>query len=866
VTDQDVWSVGYKVVPAGDSPSIVQPLATMWNGTKSVVVKTPLINSQHAEFNSVSMTAANDGWAVGFAKTPGTNTQTYSTLAEHWNGTTWSTVPTPDPTPNGIDLLVGVKALTATEAVAVGRSSPVSETPYSPVAEFWNGTSWTDQPAISVGTLGTALLGVDGTGPDDIWAVGYDWTPSYQDQPVVEHWDGTGWTVMENDPGGTDAVLTSVSDEGPDDVWAVGYTDGFQPFAEHWDGSAWSVSSVPSSNAVELLRGVVDLSPDDAWAVGSSYVAGTTDAYEGVYAHWDGSQWTSGSLPTPPGGSNRIGKGLQIRGLSVAPGSSQLWTAGGIPGQVLENLCDPSGLALAPGGPVAVPSAAPVAGTSSASPKPVPPAPAEDLGRGLLSADSVGVARKGTGPEPVYAVDDAAAAGIAQNTTGWTATVNDFNGDGLPDIFLMRGAKMASLYLNNGKGGFTEIDNSTFIPADRWDCVSAPIAVGQHPAIYCAIGADHGNGLKASELYVQGADTTYTDQASSYGLLDPTGRGRIATFIHVGKGSLPDLFVGQDPFRSDGLPHTNHLYTNTGSGFVDIPQAGLDQPYGSNCAVPGDYLNTGYEDLLLCTPSGNEHLYQDNDGSFTDVTAASGLPAVPAVDAAFADLNGDGLLDLVLVTPTELLVFLQKPDHTFQQSYSLPLQNGAGVATGDVDRGGVPDIYVVQGGNGTSNAPDIMLLNNGSGTDFTQLAVPETTVGTGDNAYPIDFEKNGLTDFLVLNGNGEHVPGPLQFITFLPVKPPSSPVVTSATAGDAQATVVFSPPTSDHGSAVTGYTVTADDSTTPANGGQTATGAASPLTVTGLTNGDSYTFTVTASNTAGTSSPSAPSVPIVPAA
>ena len=84
-----------------------------------------------------------------------------------------------------------------------------------------------------------------------------------------------------------------------------------------------------------------------------------------------------------------------------------------------------------------------------------------------------------------------------------------------------------------------------------------------------------------------------------------------------------------------------------------------------------------------------------------------------------------------------------------------------------------------------------------------------------------------------------------------PAAVPDAPTAASATAGDQSASVSFTPGF-DEGSTITGYTVTAADSTTPANGGQTASGSASPITVTGLTNGDSYTFTVTATNANGT--------------
>ncbi len=89
---------------------------------------------------------------------------------------------------------------------------------------------------------------------------------------------------------------------------------------------------------------------------------------------------------------------------------------------------------------------------------------------------------------------------------------------------------------------------------------------------------------------------------------------------------------------------------------------------------------------------------------------------------------------------------------------------------------------------------------------------------------------------------------------------PGAPTAVKATAGDAKASVTWTAPASNGGAAITGYTVTA------APGGAHASSTTTSATVTGLTNGTSYTFTVKATNSAGTGATSAPSAAVKPTA
>ncbi len=118
----------------------------------------------------------------------------------------------------------------------------------------------------------------------------------------------------------------------------------------------------------------------------------------------------------------------------------------------------------------------------------------------------------------------------------------------------------------------------------------------------------------------------------------------------------------------------------------------------------------------------------------------------------------------------------------------------------------------------------------------------------------------GNYDFFVY-GNGTCFGSSFPFsdrVNFTVKGAPTAPSRLLTSAGNAQATVSWTAPTTDNGSAITSYTVTSSpDSRTCRTSGLICT-------VTGLTNGTSYTFTVTATNFYGSGPPSAPSAPVVP--
>src|SRR5205823_1270424 len=115
---------------------------------------------------------------------------------------------------------------------------------------------------------------------NNVWAVGYAWGGSgASTATLTEHWNGTQWSVVPSPNVTTiDNYLHGVAVISANDVWAVGTSDdegtnGFQTLVEHWNGTAWSVVSSPNPDLGNRLYGVAAVSANYVWAVGD-YASG----------------------------------------------------------------------------------------------------------------------------------------------------------------------------------------------------------------------------------------------------------------------------------------------------------------------------------------------------------------------------------------------------------------------------------------------------------------------------------------------------------------------------------------------------------------------------------------------------------------
>jgi hypothetical protein len=208
-----------------------------WNGSAWSILTTPPTGGS---LWAVSCTSATACTAVGYHTHPAGPDVT---LTERWNGTTWTIQNSANPSGTTFDFnlnyspqnrLLGVSCVSPTACTAVGEyvnNDGVQVT----LAEHWNGTTWTTQTTPNPnGATNSVLLGVSCTSATACTAVGEYVNPNGVWVTLAEHWNGTTWTIQTspNPRGGTNNLLQGVSCTSTTACIAVGAynnPDGNQP-------------------------------------------------------------------------------------------------------------------------------------------------------------------------------------------------------------------------------------------------------------------------------------------------------------------------------------------------------------------------------------------------------------------------------------------------------------------------------------------------------------------------------------------------------------------------------------------------------------------------------------------------------------
>jgi hypothetical protein len=162
ISENDVWAVGTSY---NTERSLSTTLIEHWNGSRWSVIQSPNPSSSVNVLNAVATVSANDVWAVGFAAN-GTN----PILILHWNGATWSVIPNPT-SPMPLNNLSALAVVTANDVWAVGTGKIGDEDATATL--HWNGTAWSFVPSPNVGPeVDNSLFGAAAVASNDVWAVG----------------------------------------------------------------------------------------------------------------------------------------------------------------------------------------------------------------------------------------------------------------------------------------------------------------------------------------------------------------------------------------------------------------------------------------------------------------------------------------------------------------------------------------------------------------------------------------------------------------------------------------------------------------------------------------------------------------------
>jgi hypothetical protein len=224
----DIWAIGDLL---DNNAGLLYFLFEHYDGTSWRLSR--ILSGDQFLFGA-SADATDDVWAVGFN---GPENDNSLTLALHFDGTRWEEANTPS-VGTGANQLNGVLALAPNDVWAVGFSTPVpppAEAATLTLIEHFDGTSWKVVPSPNIGPnsvfQSNRLFGLTADSPTNVWAFGSYFAAdgSGHQMTLLLHWNGTMWTI-EPSPNPTNGVflsdlLVAGVTPSPGNIWIVGDKD-----------------------------------------------------------------------------------------------------------------------------------------------------------------------------------------------------------------------------------------------------------------------------------------------------------------------------------------------------------------------------------------------------------------------------------------------------------------------------------------------------------------------------------------------------------------------------------------------------------------------------------------------------------------
>ena len=216
------------------------------------------------------------------------------------------------------------------------------------------------------------------------------------------------------------------------------------------------------------------------------------------------------------------------------------------------------------------------------------------------------------------------------------ASWGDFNGDGLPDLWVGNHANAPSLFLNKGDGTFVDIVNAVW-PGNLADTHGASWIDFDNDGDQDLLEVVGGGGLGSNYLFVNESGILF-ERAVDYGIDSHGARSRSSTWIDWNRDGLLDVLLS----HALGAEPQPYILTNNGSFFSD---AATDTGVGEHSTIAtyiADISEDGVADIILSSGNANSGpVYDTAMLPFKDLASTLNIPQIGCSDSVIADFNGD---------------------------------------------------------------------------------------------------------------------------------------------------------------------------------------------------------------------------------